>query len=898
MPLRFSSSDQAFDFAVAHSRYLQRLEVSNPDIFTATRDSLGQPFDVTAMDEWLQSQPAPADEEDLKRLLRRLRKRAMARIFARDLAGWGHLDEVVDCTTALANTTVARAHDWLNQSLAVMYGSPIGEESQSGQAMIIVGMGKLGGGELNVSSDIDLIFIYPEEGQTSGPRRISNHEYFTLLGRKLIAALNDATADGFVFRVDMRLRPYGDSGPLVSSFASLENYLHTQGREWERYAWIKGRAMCGDTDGLMQIVRPFVFRKYLDFGAYGSMRSLHAQIRREVARKDMQDNIKLGPGGIREIEFIAQVFQLIRGGRERALQIRPTRMVLDELGARQYLPADTVIELKAAYVFLRNLEHRLQYLDDGQTQTLPRNDADRQLVASAMGFDGFAALLVELDRHRSKVTRHFEQVFATPQDEAEHPLDGLWSDVDDPGTCDQTLGQLGFDNVPAARDRLHQFRRSARYAQLPDKSRAKLDRLLPPIIEVAAGFDNAGQTLERMLQLIEAICRREAYLSLLIEHPQTLKRIATLYSASPWVSEYLTRHPILLDELLDARLLYAPPDWAALARYQSAELDHAAGDQEQQMEILRHFQHAQIFRLVSQDLAGMLSLETLSDHLSDLADLVLNQTLRCCWAALPKRHREQPAFAIIGYGKLGGKELGYASDLDIIFLYDDADENAGETYARLAKRINTWLTTLTPAGMLYDVDLRLRPNGASGLLVSSIAAFEQYQQRDAWMWEHQALTRARFAAGDPSVGSQFDTIKRRILTARRNTTLLRDEIYAMRHKMLSNKLGDTAGFDLKHGRGGIIDVEFSVQYLVLAYACDHPELADNVGNIALLQRAATAGLLSDDLAGRCRDAYRTYRRLQHAQRLNSQKSASQDDGSLQAMRDNVMQLWRALFGQD
>ena len=896
MPTQHADLTQRFDFALAHSRYLQRLYHSSADLVETEKQSLNQAFDRTAMLKWLEQQPQAGDEEQLKSQLRRLRQRVMGRLYARDLGGLATLEEVISVTTDLAEVALAHAHGLLRQWLMAQYGAPIGEETGTEQDLIIVGMGKLGGGELNVSSDIDLIFIYPEDGNTNGNRQRSNHEFFTQLGRKLINALNDATAEGFVFRVDMRLRPYGDSGPLVSSFAALEAYLHTQGREWERYAWIKGRALCGDQEGLLQIVRPFVFRKYLDFGAYGSMRNLHVQIRREVARKEMQDNIKLGPGGIREIEFIAQVFQLIRGGRDRALQVKPTRAVLRYLASRQLLPGETVDELIAAYEFLRNLEHRLQYLEDGQTQTLPRNDVDRQLIAETMGFADFASFMPALDAHRQKVTRYFEQVFSTQQDESEHPLEPLWNDVEQAQTA-ELLQQQGYNNGEEARSQLLQLRLSGRYQQLPEGSRYKLDKLLPPIIEVAASFNNPEQTLERMLRLLEAICRREAYLSLLVEHPQTLKRIASLYSASPWVSAYLTQHPILLDELLDARLLYAPPQWQELAARLEADLDACHGDSEQQMDILRHFQHTQIFRLVSQDLAEQLTLETLSDHLSDLADLILAQTLRCCWANINQRHREQPAFAIVGYGKLGGKELGYASDLDIIFLYEDEHESAGELYAKLAKRINTWLTTLTPAGMLYDVDLRLRPNGSSGLLVSSTAAFDHYQKKEAWLWEHQALTRARFVAGDTTVAQRFAEIKREVLMLPRDQQKLREEIYAMRHKMLDNKLG-SGGLDVKHVRGGIIDVEFCVQYLVLAHSAQYPQLADNVGNIALLQRAAEAGLIEMTLAEQCRDAYRCYRRLQHRQRLNQQQGATESAaGELQPHLAAVQQMWIGIFGE-
>ncbi|MEW9898733.1 bifunctional [glutamate--ammonia ligase]-adenylyl-L-tyrosine phosphorylase/[glutamate--ammonia-ligase] adenylyltransferase [Chitinivorax sp. PXF-14] len=895
--MREFAPDSLLAQAMRHSRYLQRLAVADPAIIEEEKGRLDQPFDLQAMQAFLQATPAPADEAALKAGLRQLRKRVMTRLIVRDIGHLADLDEVVATVTALAETTLAHAHQACRAWLVAQYGEPIGGDSGDTQELIVIGMGKLGGGELNVSSDIDLIFAYPEDGASNGAKSLSNHEFFTRLGRQLIAALHEPTADGFVFRVDMRLRPYGDSGPLVSSFAMLEEYLHTQGREWERYAWLKGRALSGDEEGLMQMVRPFVFRKYLDYGAYSSMRSLHSQIRREVARRDMADNIKLGPGGIREIEFIAQVFQLIRGGRERGLQVRPARQVLAWLGEHKLLPIRAVQELTEAYVFLRNLEHRLQYLDDAQTQTLPRAVDDRLLIAQSMGFVDVGSFERGLDQHRRNVTRHFEQVFATPQDGGEHPLDEVWQDIDVNDAASAKLAELGYAEPGEVQRQLTQLKLSNKYQQLPDSSRRRLDGLLPPIIEVAASMANPDETLGRLLHLLEAILRRESYLALLTEHPQTLKRLASLYSASPWVSDYLTHHPILLDELLDARLLYAPPDWPSAHRKLAADLDLVAGDAEQQMDMLRHFQHTQIFRLVAQDLAGLLPLETLSDHISDLADLILAEIIRCCWQALPKRHRDTPRFAVIGYGKLGGKELGYASDLDIIFLFDDDADAAPENYAKLARRIGTWLTTVTPAGMLYEIDLRLRPNGESGLLVTSTTAFAEYQEKHAWVWEHQALTRARYAAGDAEVGARFEEVRRHILMRERDGAALRDEVYAMRHKMLDNKLGSRNGFDLKHGRGGIIDVEFIVQYLVLAHAGQHPELTGNKGNIALLKMAADAGLIPAELAERVREAYRAYRRLQHRKRLNGEASIQTGMTELAPHIEAVTALWQQVFGQ-
>ncbi len=895
--MREHQSATPFDLASQHSRYLQRLHTASPMLVSTETALAQQPYDKAAMQAFIAEQPAVTDEVGLKRLLRTLRKHVMARIILRDISGLANLNEVVSSVTSLAEISVEQAVKHHAHWLHPQFGEPIGDETGTPQQLIVVGMGKLGGGELNVSSDIDLIFVYPEDGTTNGPRKLSNHEFFTRLGRLIIATLHEPTADGFVFRVDMRLRPYGDSGPLVSSFAMLEEYLHTQGREWERYAWLKGRALTGDAEGLWALVKPFVYRKYLDYSAYASMRSLHGQIRREVARRDMAENIKLGPGGIREIEFIAQVFQLIRGGRERGLQLRSTRAVLAWLGQHKLLPHHATHELLDAYTFLRNLEHRLQYLDDAQTQTLPTQAEDRLQIAHSMGFDGLGAFEKTLQRHRSRVTNHFEHVFTAPQDEGEHPLDDLWQDDEYSEQHTAKLAELGYHEPDTVKQLLGQMKSSSRYRQIPERSRRRLDALLPPIIEVAAGMPNPDDTLSRMIRLLDTILRRESYLALLSEHPQTLKRLASLYSASPWVSDYLTRHPILLDELLDARLLYAAPDWPQARERLAAELDAVAGDAEQQMDMLRHFQHTHLFRLVAQDLAGLLPLETLSDHLSDLADLILAEVLRCCWLALPGKHRDMPRFAIIGYGKLGGKELGYASDLDLIFLYEDDHDSAGENYAKLARRIGTWLSTSTAAGMLYEIDLRLRPNGESGLMVTSIEGFADYQHGHAWVWEHQALTRARYCAGDVAVGEQFETIRQHVLMQHRDLATLRQEVYAMRHKMLENRLGSREGFDLKHGRGGIIDVEFIVQYLVLAYSAAHPKLTGNKGNIALLGFAADAGLLPADQALAAQQEYREYRRLQHAQRLDGRKRYIVDETAIEPHIATVMAVWCTVFGQ-
>ena len=833
---------------------------------------------------------------DLKRALRRLRRQTMARLIVRDLAGWANLAEVTAAMSALAGISIQQALDWLTHDLEQSYGAPIGETSNAPQQLMVVGMGKLGGGELNVSSDIDLIFVYPEEGETSGPRKLSNHEYFTRLGRALIGVLSELTEDGFVFRVDMRLRPYGDSGPLVASLAMLENYLVTQGREWERYAWIKGRVLTGERGPeLMELTRPFVFRRHLDYSAFASMRDLHAQIRREVARREIAANIKLGPGGIREIEFIAQVVQLIRGGRDAALRRQPTLEVLALLGERNLLPASAVEELTQAYVFLRNLEHRLQYLDDAQTHTLPASTDDQALIASAMNHADFASFAAELEHHRNRVSLHFNEIFAAAPAE-QHALAGLWQDNSEANGSIEKLAELGFKQPRELCERLAHMRNSARYRQMPAASQARLDRLAPLAIETAANGLDADLTLARLLQFLEAVSRRESYLALLEEYPQARERLADFMRSSPWIADYLTQHPILLDELLDARTLYAAPDWGVLASALRSALDDAGDDTEKQMDILRHFKHAQTLRLVAQDLAGTLPLETLSDHLSDLACAVLREVLRLAWLGVRQRHCDEPAFTIIGYGKLGGKELGYASDLDLVFLYDDAAPEAPENYARLAQRIVTWLTSATAAGVLYDTDLRLRPDGAGGLLVSSLASFRAYQTGQAWVWEHQALTRARAVAGNAAIAQAFESLRTVLLRNPRELATLRNEITAMRQKMHDAHPNTSGLFDLKHDAGGIIDVEFIVQYLVLGHAHAHPALTGNIGNIALLKLAGELGLISTDLAETTRNAYREYRSLQHALRLQGERYARVPPESQAASVNAVRGLWHMVFG--
>lgn len=882
--------------ASQHSRYLRRLVAAEAHFADTLVAHLDTPWNTSLMQTQLDAMQI-VDAHSLQVALRKLRQAVMAQMVVRDLAGLGDLHEVMRMCTDLAQVAVRYALRYHTSWLAEIHGMPVNVDGTP-MELAVVGMGKLGGGELNVSSDIDLVYLYADEGDTTGDKPISYHQFFVLLAKKIGLAISEITADGFVFRVDTRLRPWGDAGPLAMGYAAFEDYLVTHGREWERYAWIKGRALTGSRlDELSAIVRPFVFRKYLDFNAFAAMRELHAQIRREVIRRDRVDNIKLGPGGIREIEFIAQVFQLIRGGQVPALQARATLAILPMLAARGSLPEQAVSELRAAYYFLRNLEHRLQYLDDAQTQMLPAQAEDQLRIASSMGFADYPAFLLKLNMHRTHVSRHFDQVFAAPQaDGSHHPLSALWLGLIDEEESRAQLANLGFDDADAVYQRLQQSRKSSRYVGLPASNRARLDTLVPQLIEVAASLPPRDSTLARIMDLLETVSRRASYLALLVEYPATLRQLAKICAASPWAAQYLTRNPMLLDELLDTRVLYTPPDWVALRAELAAQMQAQEGDVERQMDGMRHFRQRVTFHLLAQDLAGILPLEKLSDYLSDLAALILDATLPLAWAGVRNRHCEAPHFAIIGYGKLGGRELGYASDLDMVFLYQDDAPDAAEHYARLAQRIITWLSSTTAAGVLYETDLRLRPDGASGLLVSSIAAFSEYQRNHAWTWEHQALTRARFVAGDAAVGALFEPIRCDILTQQRDLAKLREDVRNMRQKMHDGHPNHSALFDIKHDAGGIVDVEFIVQYLILAYSARHRQLTENAGNLALLKIAAELGLIASDTAEAVRTAYRQFRQLQHSLRLQGADAARVEGESVAVHANAVKTLWTQVLG--
>ena len=895
-----------FDCSLTALRLISKDEILLEDLLQYHQET----YTIDAMQKFLDG-ALIRDELTLKKALRQLRQRVLLRTMYRDLNGLCDLHEVMQTTTHLAEITLQTAALQQQAWLELVFGRPKSLTHEA-QQLIVIGMGKLGGGELNVSSDIDLIFSFEQAGETTGVidlhtnivvNKISNQDFFNKLGKKIIAALDDVTEDGFVFRMDMRLRPFGSEGVLVPNCDALETYYQNNGREWERYAWIKGRVIAGPTAFISKLLKPFIFRKYLDFNAFASMRDLKLQIHRDVEKKGMADNIKLGRGGIREIEFIAQVFQLIRGGADTSLQIKPTLKVLALLQQKGLLPSQVVNDLTAAYVFLRNLEHRLMYVDDQQTQDLPKTLEAKARIATAMDFADWQAFLSQLNIYRILVQTHFDATFAAPIKSNRASTEPLWQGLLELETALQVLQEAGFDEPKTAHQQLQQLQISQRYQQLPEASRQRFDNLMPLVITQAGLEINSHIVLLRMINLLEGICRRASYLALLAQYPNALNLVIKLCAASPWLAQYLTTHPILLDELLDTQNLYAAPDFIAMQAQLMQQMQALNGDTEAQMDKIRHFKHTAIMRFAAQDLANTLPLETLSDYLSSLADIILQISLQTIWQDFKYKHCDAPKFAVIGYGKLGSKELGYGSDLDIIFIYDDEYEGASEIYARFAQRISNWFNSATNAGLLYETDLQLRPDGNSGLLVSSLSAFSDYQLNKAWVWEHQALSRARFVAGDANIGSAFEQVRISVLTKQSDIESLKKSVLEMREKMRAShkpnvksvNVNDIKLFDIKHGVGGIIDVEFALQFLILAHANRHPKLTENIGNIALLDLMATLKIIDMKLSLRVVNAYREYRRLQHALKLQGESQIKVEYELVSNHAYAVTTFWQHIF---
>ena len=906
--------------SASHSRLVQRLRRRYEDELpllppgAPTQDSMAACLAALA----------ERGHDELGARLRILRQLVMERLVVLDCEQAAPLAVVTRAVAELAELALDAACAHAFAQLDERHGAPLTEAGQRAQLWVI-GMGKFGARELNVSSDIDLIYVYDDDGETTGRDdgrgQITVHEYFTRAVKLIQGLIGDTTEHGFVFRVDLALRPNGNSGPTVCSLDALEEYMLVQGREWERFAWLKSRVVApraaiagGSAEGLRGVVLPFVFRKYLDYNVFESLRTLHDQIRshasrRSAGRPERANDVKLSRGGIREIEFTVQLLQVVRGGQFPELRTRPTLEALQRVARAELMPPEAADALARAYVFLRRVEHRIQYLDDQQTHILPTQDADLDWIARTLGYDGVCPFLAELDTHREFVAQEFDRLLGgdAPCKSCQKGAGGEARAA--PSDIDAVLPAF----PERVRERLAEWPEHPRVLALRDEARGRLTRLLQRTAQwLEEGRVNEDGVL-RLADWVEPLLRRESYIALLLERPAVHERLLRVLGAARWPARYAMQHPGVIDELASPSLLNERFDAAAFE--QELELRREAlarggeDDEESLLNLLRRAHHAETFRTLARDVEGRITVEQVADDLSALADAILRLTMRWCWPRLRQKHRAEPRFGIIGYGKLGGKELGYGSDLDIVFVFDDAHEDAQEIYAAFVRKLITWLTVKTGEGDLFEIDTALRPNGNSGLLVTDIDAYADYQENrgsnTAWTWEHQAMTRARMVppsaptavASSPSdpLTARFDAVRHAVITAPRDHAALRGEIIAMREKMRNAHPIRDGLFDVKHSPGGMVDAEFVTQYLVLAHTARHPGLEPNLGNIALLRRAEDAGLLPAGVGQAAADAYRALRRVQHRARLDEQPTQVAPD-TLAGERLAIQQLWHTVFG--
>lgn len=877
---------------LAFSDFVQDNLARHPDWWQSLQEQAPAPDEWRHYPAWLAEKLAGvADENALMRELRLFRRQMLTRIAWMQTLATSSTQDSLKQLSELAETLIVAARDWLWLACCREFGTPVNAAGEP-QPLLILGMGKLGGGELNFSSDIDLIFTWPENGTTTGGRReLDNAQFFTRLGQRLIKVLDQPTVDGFVYRVDMRLRPFGDSGPLVLSFAALEDYYQEQGRDWERYAMVKARLMGGTDDRwsqeLQQMLRPFIYRRYIDFSVIQSLRNMKSMIAREVRRRGLTDNIKLGAGGIRETEFIVQVFQLIRGGRERSLQLRALLPTLQAIGELNLLPGEQVGQLSEAYLYLRRLENLLQSINDEQTQTLPADALNRERLAWAMGVENWAALTRQLEGHMAAVRAIFDDLIGddTPETGGNKEADDygvLWQDRLEEAELAPLVPHLESEARQRLLQTINDFRQDVDKRTIGPRGRQALDQLMPRLLSEVCPRDDAAVALSRLTPLLLGVVTRTTYLELLTEYHGALKHLIRLCAASPMVASQLARYPLLLDELLDPATLYQPTATDAYRdELRQYLLRIPEEDEEQQLEALRQFKQAQHLRIAAADIAGTLPVMKVSDHLTWLAEAMIEQVVQQAWQMMVQRYGrpshltqlQERGFAVVGYGKLGGWELGYSSDLDLVFLHDcpadavtdgERSIDGRQFYLRLAQRVMHLFSTRTSSGILYEVDARLRPSGAAGMLVSTFDAFDEYQRNEAWTWEHQALVRARIVFGEAALSQRFDDIRHGILCLPREADKLKIDVREMREKMRAHLGNKHKGrWDLKADRGGITDIEFITQYLVLRYAASEPKLTRWSDNVRILELMANNDRMSSEEAKALTQAYVTLRDALH-----------------------------------
>lgn len=885
-----------------HSRYVQRVRRRYADLLPLL--PAGLPTRTTLLSTLRTLQ----EQHDLSAAVRILRHLAMERLAQLDCEQGAELLDITGAVSDLASVTLDAACQLALTELEALHGTPLKADGQR-VAFWILGMGKLGARELNVSSDIDLIYVYEEDGETAGNAQgrmsLSHAEFFARAVKRIYQLIGDVTEHGFVFRVDLALRPNGNSGPVAISLGALEEYFLVQGREWERFAWLKSRVVAptwslpAAAQWLRPVVLPFVFRRYLDYNVFESLRRLHVQIRehaatRSAGRPERANDVKLSRGGIREIEFTVQLLQVVRGGQFPELRTKSTLEALQRLSAAGLMARDTAHQLAQAYVFLRKVEHRVQYLDDQQTHTLPTQDADLAWMAQSLGFADVSGFMHTLCLHREKVANEFDTLLG-----AEAPCKGCGPNHAEHESLDHVLQELPQGEV---RERAQRLIELPRVASLRDEARQRLMRLL----QRTAAWLEEGRTDEvavlRMIDWMEPLLRRESYLALLQERPSVHARLLKLMGAAKWPARYLMRHPGVIDELASMQLFeerfQADVFMRELETRKRALQSTGEDDEESLMNLIRRAHHTEVFRTLARDIEGVITVEQVADELSALADSILAVSMRWCWERLKQKLPHDPRMAIIGYGKLGGKELGYGSDLDIVFIYDDDHEQAQEAYTALVRKLITWLTIKTSEGDVYEIDTALRPNGGSGLLVTHMRSFVDYQTQrgsnTAWTWEHQAITRARCVVGPADVAQRFETVRQQVMSAPRDPMSLQAEILSMRDKVRQAHAVKGEWFDVKHSPGGMVDIEFVVQYLLLLHTGRHPDLLANSGNIALLQRAEQLGLLKAPLGVEAANAYRALRHLQHRARLDEAHGQT-DMALIEPWRDAGLRLWKAVM---
>lgn len=888
--------NNAISCAKLQSKFLSLLFQSKPYLIKSCKQNLKNRINRSHIKSFIEDRPIH-NVNDLRKSLREMREHFFAISLIRDLNNLCDLTEVFDTHTNLAEIALEISYEYHLNELTKEYGKPLNKKGKI-QNLIVVGMGKLGGKELNPSSDIDLVFLYDEQGQTN-KNSISNQDFFTKLSKCIISTLNEFTEDGIVFRVDTRLRPFGTQGLLVLSTEAFENYLLTQGLDWERYAWLKARIIIGSEKIANSLITPFVYRKYLDFNIFSSLRELKKKINTDMQKEINDGDVKYGRGGIRTIEFIVQSYQLVWGGKDKSLRSKNFSLALNALYKKKLIDKSLMLTLADAYNFFRNLEHRLQYINDTQTHKIPKNIDIKNSLARAMNLKNWLMLEKDITKHQEAIELIFKDLFSKETDQTVEVLDEyelVWNFEMQKDSAVNFLSNIGYKKPQDIYEFLKNTKDMGLYPSLPSLSRARMDQLIPLVIAEVEKVDNPDKTIVDVLNALESIARRSSYLSLLKENRPALALLVKIASFNQDIIDEITQYPAMIDDLIDTSRFMKPFDLKEPKFNLIEQLKSNNGDIEEQMNLMRNFKQSMIFKLAIQEEMQIYPTEKISDVLADIADFIVQEALLCIWVYLyPKI--SFPKVGIIAYGKFGGKEMSYLSDLDMVFVYEDKKTVSRDKLIKLTQRFNSWMTSHTSSGILYDIDFRLRPDGGSGILVSSWDVFEDYQMHKSQTWENQAITRARFISNNSPLKRKFINLRNKILQKKRDVSKLKFDVIGMRERIYKNKKPTNDLFDLKHSNGGIVDIEFITQFYVLAYSHKYYELTENIGNIALLEKIANLGFLNQNDAKKLILAYRAYRRIQHQQGLNPKNPGKVNKELVLDHSINVHKIWNKFLKQ-